>query len=72
MLTKNNPFPNSETCNDFEYSLCFENKISKNCVPTNAAITAIVGTSKSVDPKYVAATNAPINPAITMDIASEM
>ena len=30
MLTKNNPFPNNETCNDFEYSLCFENKISKN------------------------------------------
>ncbi len=46
--------------------------MSKNCVPTNAPITAIVGNSKSVDPKYVAAVNAPINPAITIDIASEI
>ena len=43
VLTKNNPLPNNETCNDFEYSLCLANKISKNCVPTSTPTTLRTG-----------------------------
>ena len=72
VLTKNNPLPNNETCNDFEYSLCLENKMSKNCVPTRTPITLSTGTITSVICRYVIETNAAIIPATAIDITNEI
>ena len=72
VLTKNNPLPNNETCHDFEYSLCRENNISKNCVPTRTPTTLRTGKITSVIFRYVNDTNAVIIPATTIDITNEI
>ena len=63
---------NNETCNDFEYSLCLENVMSKNCVPTSTTTTPSTGKIISVISRYVNETNAAIIPATTTEITNEM